>query len=192
MKKAISILTTVTAVAGGKFQIEIAEVIRPASVAALLNEGDDRFTQGKPRRAWQAASAESLMNHFGIDVTGMNEKDTKEVNITNPSINGQVLRVQVREFTETEVLANRAAAEKNGNKTESFDYLLNNKQKRAKSITTGEDEKRYLVKNGELIYSTTQIALEEAKHKLVSHDGFINESEFDFQEKAVAALQGVN
>lgn len=65
-----SMLTRVRKINGNKFQIELAEKVQRSdrvNVTGILNEGDDRFNQGKPRRAWTSAELDSLVKHFGMD-----------------------------------------------------------------------------------------------------------------------------
>ena len=103
-----SMLTSVRRVAGGKFHIEIAEKIQKTAgvvnVLSILNAGEDRFNTGGARRAWAPSEQAMLTDIFGIeakDLDALEEGGDKLfVCILNPSINGIVLRVQVRETIE--------------------------------------------------------------------------------------------
>ena len=63
------LLTSLKAVNGNKIQMEIAEIVneRPISAASLFNIGDDRFSQQKARRAWQAGEPAQIAKLLGIE-----------------------------------------------------------------------------------------------------------------------------
>jgi len=94
--KGETLLVSAKKVAGGKIQIEVAEIFstkEAESAVSLLNASDDRFKQAKARRAWLSAMPADLKAHFGFEL-GASEEE-KILNILNPksNINGKRLRV---------------------------------------------------------------------------------------------------
>jgi hypothetical protein len=179
-------ITSARAVKGGKIQIELSQAINGTSLVALLNEGDDRFSTPKQRKAWLSVKPEAFKKYLGIDLGDMKEGDKKELNISNPAIEGKSLNVQINEYTKSEVIARRAAALAAGRKTTSYDYFLDNEAKTAKQIVDNNVTK-YLLKDGETIFSTTSIVLGDAVHKLEKHNSTVNAAELDFQVEMAAA-----
>lgn len=61
-------------VAGGKIQLELAEIIptRATNPLAAFNESDDRFTKPGARRAWITAEPKDASAKLGIDLTDNN------------------------------------------------------------------------------------------------------------------------
>jgi len=155
LEKGQTLLTSVRKVNGGKFQIEIAEIIEnpnaQVNVASLLNAGDSRFSAstGKPRRAWQAGTAEGLAA-VGIDVeslsfSSIDGKEIATVNMLNPEIGGTRLHVRLVDSLEAdyEGQAPKQVTDKDGNIT-------------------------YFMKDGQHIYQSTQIVAGEAKHAVIA------------------------
>lgn len=163
LKKGETILTNVRKVAGGKFQIEIAEFVEnpnaQVNVAALLNKGDDRFTQNssKPRLAWQSATAEGLKS-IGVDVTKLTfstveGKEIAPCNLMNPSIEGVRLHVRL---------------------VDSFEKGYEGQQ--PKQVQDKEGNITFFMKEGKHIYQTTQIVAGEAKHAIIASDERVSKS----------------
>lgn len=130
------LITEARKVKGGKVQLTFAQKVqnpnvRPASIAGLLNASDERFTQsGGVRYSWMAGTPEDIKNALGIDVSDLqNEGDKKELNILNPTIQGEPVNIQITEVTTPneyeeanfETMAKRAG--KNG------DYILSTEGK---------------------------------------------------------------
>lgn len=152
-------LTTVRKVKGGKFQIEIAEVIdnptAMTNVAAMLNKADSRFNQSapKPRRAWQSAEAAQLLEYFKIDVSKLkfDEKGYAQVGLLNPSLSGQPLHIQI---------------------VDSFEPSYTGQN--PKLSVGGDGKTRYFMKDGKHIYSNTVIvAGTNFQHKIIKSDSLI-------------------
>ena len=106
-----TLLLAARKVKGNKIQLEFAEILaqadRPVNALTMFNKSDERFSAGrKPRRSWlncEPADAELLL---GIDLGGeytTNEKghEVKALNILNPEVDGQRLRCQIVETTES-------------------------------------------------------------------------------------------
>lgn len=177
LKKGETLLTTIRKVEGGKYQIEIAELIENPSaklnIAALLNKGDDRFNTGvpKPRRAWQSATPEGLKEFFNIDVNKLKfvESDgvlLAEVNMPNPTIQGDRLHVLLKDSF-----------------TKSYE-----KQKPKLSIRKGKDgvESVFVfMKDGKEIYQSTQIVAGEAKHTIIESD---ERKEYKAEEEVLSVV----
>tara|TARA_E500000318_G_scaffold53851_1_gene50134 strand:+ start:7633 stop:8217 length:585 start_codon:yes stop_codon:yes gene_type:complete len=95
---------------GNKLQLEFGEVLegsaRPQNTLGMFNQSDDRFNiTGKARRAWLTCEQQDAENLLGIDLGGdytTNEMGhvVKPLNVLNPVVNGQRLRVQIVETTE--------------------------------------------------------------------------------------------
>jgi hypothetical protein len=101
---------------GFNFQIEVREKVAETSLLALFNPTDDRIIKPKAQPAWAMIEPETFKQLFNIDdatfervnnlpvSTGV--KELKEnvhfvtLNILNPTVNGNRLRVQITESTE--------------------------------------------------------------------------------------------
>jgi len=103
--KGDTLLVSAKGVKGGKVQLEFAEhVTNPYasasnSLVSALNRSDDRFSS-RPRRAWISGEKVDIEDLLGIKLSSMEEGDIKELNILNPKIKGQKVRVQINETTE--------------------------------------------------------------------------------------------
>lgn len=109
-----------TSTGKGNFQVEIAEIIQRqpqgSNLLAALNEGDDRFTSGKPRRAWETCTLKGLCKMFDLDPKEVKSKARKQktskgkaayrLNVLNPvfsdkgvtkQFEGQRARLQITE-----------------------------------------------------------------------------------------------
>ena len=120
------LLTNLKAVNGGKIQMEIAEIVneRPISAASLFNIGDDRFSQQKARRAWQAGEPSQIAKLLGIDeakLSALKVGESLELNQLNPAIvvgtQKYLLKVRIKETiipTEWQVENLEKAAKRKG------------------------------------------------------------------------------
>lgn len=154
-----TMLTTVRKVAGGMFQIEIAEVVvNPSArqnILADLHEGDKRFDVGrqKARRGWITANPASLLSNFGIDVTKLTfavseGREIAEVNISNPTIKGNRLVLQIEDGFKP-----------------SWDG------QEPKQTVNGQKEKLVFFKGDKPLYSNTRIVAEQdRKHSIIESD----------------------
>lgn len=174
LKKGETILTNVRKVEGGKFQIEIAEFVEnpnaTVNVAALLNKGDDRFTQNssKPRLAWQSGTAEGLKS-IGVDVTTAKFADVDgkliaEVNLMNPTIGGERLHVRL---------------------VDSFEKSYPTQQPKQSKDKDGNIT--FFMKEGKHIYQQTQVVAGEPKHAIIASDERVAEKSL-VKSSASAAL----
>ena len=154
-------LTKITAVKGGKFEVEISQAVgRTTNLLALMNQGDDRFSQEKERKAWLTSEASMIKKYFGLDVSNLKEGQSIEVDMFNPSVEGLPLSIQI-----SETITPNA-------------YQAANKLKSAKQYvnkTTGETV--YLLKDGAFIYSNSTVVCGEANHSFVQHNSTKLESE---------------
>ena len=174
LKKGQTLLTNVKKVAGGKFQIEIAELIenpnQTVNVAALLNAGDSRFDVNAPkaRRAWQSATNEGLLL-LGVNIDKLNfianseGKEIAEVNILNPSIAGMRLHVQLE------------------------DSFVASYETQEPKQTNGKNGVKFFMKDGKHIYQNTKIVAGEPVHSLIVSD--VRVSEVVKQELVKEAIQ---
>lgn len=175
INKGETLLTNVRKVSGGKFQIEIAEIVEnpnaKMNVASLLNAGDDRFTQAsaKPRRAWQSATPEGL-KLIGLDVTklafkSVDGKEIAEVNMLNPALGGERLHVRLVDSLEPFYAgqAPKQVADKDGKIT-------------------------FFMKDGKNIYQNSQIVAGEATHAIIASDERVKAGETVANASASKAL----
>jgi hypothetical protein len=137
-----------------KVQIEIAEFVRDpqrsVSALSLFNADDDRFS-GKPRRAWLVVSPAMLKTHLGVDLpVGFADGDEViELNILNPMVGNQPLRIQIEEtLTPSE-------------------WQSLNIDKAAKRA--GKDGP-YITHGGNYIFSNTTVVIGEPKHAFLEGD----------------------
>ena len=153
-------LTSVRKVKGGKYQIEIAQLIdnptQSLNVAGLLNKSDERFKQAerKPRRAWASAEAAQLKEYFGLDVAALkfDAKGMCAVTVENPMIEGLPLQIQISEGT-----------------APSYDG------QKPKQSTDANGVTRFFMKDGANIYSTTSIVAlaGDVAHKIIKSDSLV-------------------
>ena len=106
-----SLLVQARKVNGGKLQLEFAEKLqqtdRPVNAISMFNKSDDRFSAGNgARRAWLTVEPTDASTLLGVDLEGGEYttdemgRDVLPLNIANPTVNGQPLRVQIVETTE--------------------------------------------------------------------------------------------
>lgn len=106
-----SLLVQARKVNGGKLQLEFAEKLqqtdRPVNAISMFNKSDDRFSAGNgARRAWLTVEPTDASTLLGVDLEGGEYttdemgRDVLPLNIVNPTVNGQPLRVQIVETTE--------------------------------------------------------------------------------------------
>lgn len=155
-------------VKGGKFQVEFAEIVvnpdaRP-NLLSMFNASDDRFSQrsSKPRRAWMTVEANDFKAITGIDISGATE-DGIELNILNPTANGQRIHLEIREVV--------------GAKEGSYEAA--NTARTAKQIVGSDGQRRYFVKDGSLIFAKSTVVLGEPKHDIKLADKIVTEAELN-------------
>lgn len=149
------LIVSVKRINGDKFQLCFAQKVRnpytrPNSIAGLLNESDDRFTSGasKPRYSWMSGTAADLKSKLDIDVSDLGEVGAeKELNILNPTIEGDALNIQI---TET---------------TKGSEYDLDNIDSSAKRA--GKDGDFILTADGEFIFVKAVVVPGPAKHVFI-------------------------
>lgn len=150
LEKGEVLLTSIRKVNGGKFQVELAEVIDNPSavinVASLLNEGDDRFTPSKPkaRRAWQSGTPEGIKTLFGVDVTSLTFKNVEgkqiaSVNKLNPTFQGEKICIE----------------------------LVDSLKPSYEGQAPKQAGKNYFMSNGKHIYSSSRIVIGTATHQII-------------------------
>ena len=137
-----------------KVQIEVAEFIetpRPESVLALLNADDDRFSQRKPRRAWESITPAMLKKYFDVDVNmeEMSPDNVVDLNILNPTLNGKRMHIQITETTTP------------------TDWQLANVNTAAKRKGKNGD---FIYHQGAHIFSNTILVMEEPQHTFLEAD----------------------
>ena len=106
-----TLLVQARKVNGGKLQLEFAEKLqaqdRPVNAISMFNMSDDRFSAGNgARRAWLTVEPTDASTLLGVDLeageytTDQMGREIVSLNIANPTVNGQPLRVQIVETTE--------------------------------------------------------------------------------------------
>jgi len=97
-----TLLTQVRGISGGKISLEIAEMIQKSGTSNLLgmlNASDDRFKSISARRGWISAEIVDAEKLLGVKIGEVSFGDTKELNILNPNIANQLLRLRIVEST---------------------------------------------------------------------------------------------
>tara|TARA_R110000803_G_scaffold71102_4_gene134171 strand:+ start:13477 stop:14016 length:540 start_codon:yes stop_codon:yes gene_type:complete len=152
--KGETLLVSVKAVRGGKFQLEFAEPISNPnakggnSLVTMLNKSDDRFSS-KARRAWISGEKLDIEQMLGISLEGVGEGQSKDLNVLNPEIGGERLRIQIQETTSPD------------------DYQASNIETTAKKSGANGD---FITHNGSHIFSNTSIVSGEAVHSFLLPD----------------------
>tara|TARA_Y100000593_G_scaffold36740_1_gene71348 strand:+ start:1395 stop:1979 length:585 start_codon:yes stop_codon:yes gene_type:complete len=147
LQKGQTLLLEARKVSGGKIQLEFAEIIktndRGENVLSILNKSDDRFSSNA-RRSWSTAEPIDAEEAFGVNFGAdagwyASEKgEMLELNILNPTINGNRCRVLVNETTEP-----------NEWQAENIERSAKRKGKEGPFITH----------NGDYIFSNTEVVL---------------------------------
>jgi hypothetical protein len=154
LSKGEVLLVDVKKVANGKIQFQFAEIVRdpnrPVDAIGIFNASDDRFTPPKPRRAWMTAEPKDAMallpqiaDQIKECLKGEEGGDAIEINLLNPSVKGERLRVQIIETTTPSA------------------WQEANKESAAKlSPSSG----RYLFYKGQNIYSNPRVVTGDPRH----------------------------
>lgn len=129
-----TLLVHVRSVANGKLQLEFAEMVQGGNtsqnVLAMFNASDSRFSPNKTRRAWLTAEPKDAQELLGISFQGLkpttNERGHHiiQLNILNPTVNGQRMRVQIQETTEGTEYELQNIASRAKRKGKDGDYIL--------------------------------------------------------------------
>lgn len=179
-------IVSIRKVANGSFQAEmVGKVVRPGAInaLALLNKGDDRFSQGNDRRAWFPVTIQSL-RELGLtdkEITALmalEEKEKLEVNIMNPSIDGNKLAIQVRESIYGDVyqLQNAATAAKQLQITD--EVAANKKLKTDYDLSKYVGQLGYFLDaEGNYIFSRTTVTIESQVNHTFVEGTLVPESE---------------
>ena len=155
LKKGEMLIVSARGVSGGKVQLTFAQQItnpnlRPGSIVGMLNKSDDRFTQeAKPRYAWISGEKSDILANLNLDLTELEEGDSKELNILNPTLEGESLNIQITETTEGSA----------------FDVA--NFETRAKRA--GKDGDFILSPEGSFIYVKSTVVTGESKHVFIAN-----------------------
>lgn len=156
-------LTGVRAVKGGKFQIEISQKVEKptqgSNLLALMNEGDERFSQSKERKAWMTAEGAQIKALFGIDCSTIKEGFPLVCDIVAPEVKGDLLNIQVVET----IVPN--------------EYQKENVLSTAKQYVDKDGVTQYLRKGNNFIYSNSTIVAGEANNVFVGHNAKITEEQ---------------
>lgn len=149
-----TLLVSVKAVNGGKYQLEFAEQIQNPyakarnGITSMLNKSDSRFSS-KARRAWVTGEKMDIEELLGLSLNDMTVGQSKELNILNPEIGGTRLRVQIEEtITGSE-------------------YQLENVETTAKKAGVDGD---YIFSDGQHIFTNLSIVSGNAAHTFLKPD----------------------
>ena len=157
------ILTQAIKVAGGKIQLEFAEIISDNSnlnPLSLFNKSDDRFSGGRARRAWLTAEPTDASQILGVSLDesqpwklGDNNKMVLPLNILNPvaNIGGVEYKLRV-EIVET---------------TTPTQWQMENMERAAKRRGANGD---FITHQGKYIFVNSRIAFNQAKHVFLTAD----------------------
>lgn len=135
-----------------KVQLEFAEVLSVGnsnSITARLNRSDVRF-KTRARRAWETVMMKDAAEDFGINLGDdagwelqSNGKDILPLNILNPQIEGQFIRLQILETQEGDANSGLIT-----------DWMRDNVDTAAKRRGADGD---FITKNGKHIFSKSRI-----------------------------------
>ena len=157
LKQGQTLMVNARKVAGNKIQLELAEIVQETQVNVLqmFNASDERFSK-RARRAWLTAEASDASKHLGIDLTDDTKYYTNsanrvvmDLNILNPVVQGQRLRVQITETTEP------------------TEWDVANLDRAAKRKGKDGD---FIMHGGEHIFTRSQVVLNEPKHTFLVPD----------------------
>ena len=147
LKKGDTLMVSARKVNGGKISLEFAEIIetsdRLVSALTILNKSDDRFSS-RPRRAWVSAEPSDASELFNVNFEDDGEwydsekGEMMDLDVLNPTYNGQRFRVQINETVE------------------GTQWQIDNADVAAKRRGKGGD---FITHNGEYIYSNGDIVL---------------------------------
>lgn len=157
------LLTQAIKVAGGKIQLEFAEVITDntnLNPLALFNKSDDRFSGGRARRAWLTAEPSDAGQLLGIKLDdsqpwklGDNNKMVLPLNILNPVANIGGVEYNLRvEIVET---------------TTPTQWQMENIERAAKRRGANGD---FITHQGKYIFVNSRIAFNKANHVFLTPD----------------------
>lgn len=179
------LLVSVRPVAGGKVQFEIAEhVVNPnlgLSLVSLLNASDERFQQGKPRRAWISAEPADAIKYFpaieekikqAVKLGEEAKKNGKEpksvepilVNLLGPSIADTPIHLQVIEKTSSELEEEYAHSSTSESRKSRIEWISQNLETVCKRA--GADGE-FLFHHGENIISEVEVVAKKANHRFL-------------------------
>ena len=160
LKKGDTLLVNARKVKNNKIHLEFAEIIsattKPMSALGLLNKSDERFSSSA-RRCWLTAEPADASDVFGVNFG--NDADWEmtpkgemlELNMLNPVVDGERVRVMVSETTEPDA------------------YQADNIETRAKRKGKEGD---FIKHNGDYIFSNTLVIItnEVVEHVLLTSD----------------------
>lgn len=155
LKKGDTLLVSVKAVKGGKTQLEFAEHIKNPnakssnSLVGLFNKSDEKFSSNKPRRGWITGEKTDMEEALGIKIPAMELGEKKDLNILNPQLGGESIRVQITETTDAD------------------NYQKDNIDSQAK---TAGPEGDFIFCGGKHIFSNTSVVQGTATHTFLVAD----------------------
>jgi hypothetical protein len=183
----MSQLVSVRKVANNGLQAELYDKVQKPgrlNVLAALNVGDERFTNGSPRRAWFPVTLKSL-ELMGVpakkleEIENAGQDDRVEIYLENPTIAGEVLRIQI-----TESVVGDAWQRENVTKA-AKQISIDAKVAGNKSLRSSFDLGKYLGqiayfldKDGNYIFSRGTVTVEsQLNHTFIEHGDLVPETE---------------
>jgi hypothetical protein len=161
LKLGDTLLLTARKVKGDKISLEFAEVLKvqegPVTAVSRFNRSDSRFGN-RARRAWVNVTVEDVSADLGMDFSDNNPEwemtprgEMLELNMLNPTVEGERIRVAVNETTEPDA------------------YQADHIETAAKR--KGKDGE-FIKHNGEYIFSNTLVVItnEVIEHTLLEAD----------------------
>jgi len=161
LKLGETLLLSARKVKGDKISLEFAEVLTvkegPVTAVGRFNRSDSRFGS-RARRAWVNVTVEDISADLGMDFSDNNPEweltekgEMLELNMLNPTVDGERIRVMVSETTEPDA------------------YQADNIETRAKR--KGKDGE-FIKHNGDYIFSNTLVIItnEVVEHVLLTSD----------------------
>tara|TARA_B110000908_G_scaffold84448_1_gene100867 strand:- start:556 stop:1146 length:591 start_codon:yes stop_codon:yes gene_type:complete len=161
LKLGDTLLLTARKVKGDKISLEFAEVLKvqegPVTAVSRFNRSDSRFGN-RARRAWVNVTVEDVSADLGMDFSDNNPEwemtprgEMLELNMLNPTVEGERIRVAVNETTEPDA------------------YQADHIETAAKR--KGKDGE-FIKHNGEYIFSNTLVVItnDVVEHTLLEAD----------------------
>lgn len=153
------IILSARPVSGGKVQLEFAEIIpsltsnSSSPILGELNKSDERFTGRSARRAWISVEPEDTKKEFPAIADKIDQaienNEKVFVGYKNPQMFGMPLHIQINE-----------------DHTPANEWEEDNLERSAKQ----DGNENYLLKQGKLIFSHTDVVAGEVDHQAVQHD----------------------
>ena len=159
-----------------QYQLEFAEIIergaRSGNLLAAMNDGDNRFTSGKPRRGWMTCTLKGFCKMFGLDPKEVKSKNNKTVSNGKTAYVLNILNPVFSDKGATKQFAGERARLELVETTTPNDWQAANYERSAKQVN-GE----FITHNGMAIFANTSLVPYEPEHIFLESDRVINNND---------------